>query len=251
MARVLTDETSLTLKRKRITRETQVLRTMIKVEAGAAILLLAAGVIVFAWNGNTSVIWLGVVAGVLFIAHKIKVRENHLEERRVEAGQKGEADVITLLNDALDNTHYILNDFVVKLSGKSAQIDHLVVCPKGIFVIETKNWRGHIEGDENDEFWRQKKDRDQPDVRVSNPIIQNRRHIEVLSGYLKRAGINWPDVGGIIVFRSARTTHYITQSSMPVLYPREAAEYIAQFKAPRIYRDDEITPVLNLLMKCA
>jgi len=250
MARILTDETSLTLRRKKLGKESQVLRTVVKVEAVSAILLLVAGVIVYAWRGSTSIIWLGVVVGVLFAAHKIKISENRIEESRVEAGQKGEADVIVLLNDALDNTHYILNDFVVKSGGKSAQIDHLVVCPKGIFVIETKNWRGHIEGDEKDEFWRQKKEKDQPDVRISNPIIQNRRHIEVLSGYLKRAGINWPDVFGIIVFRSIRTTHYITQSSMPVLYPREAAEYMARFNAPRTYREDEITSALNVLMKC-
>jgi len=249
MARVLTDETSLTLKRKKLGKETQILQMAIKVEACAAILLLIAGVILYGWKGNTSLIWLGVVVGVLFAAHKIKINENRVEESRVEAGQKGEADVIVLLNEALDNSHYILNDFIVKLSGKSAQIDHLVVSPKGIFVIETKNWRGHIEGDEKDDFWRQKKEKDQSDVRISNPVIQNQRHIDVLTGFLKRAGINWPDIFGIIVFRSTKTTHYITGGSMPVLYPREAAAYIARYKAQRTYGEDEITAVLNLLMK--
>lgn len=249
MARVLTEETSLTLKRKNLVKESGVLATLVKLEAVAAILLFTAGAVMFFWKGTMHLLWLGMAAAILFIAHKIKISENRLEEKRVEAGQKGEADVIVLLNEALDNSHYIINDFVVRLSGKHAQIDHLVVCPKGIFVIETKNWRGHIEGDEKDEYWSQKKSADQDPVRVSNPVLQNQRHIDVLSGALKRAGISWPDLFGIVVIRSTRTTFYVNSTAMPVVYPREAAEYIAKYQAARFHSDDEINSVLSLLMK--
>jgi hypothetical protein len=65
-------------------------------------------------------------------------------------GALGEQKVVKTL-EALSDEYFLINDFSVSFSPaiynrqendyiKSIQIDHLVVAPSGIFLIETKNW---------------------------------------------------------------------------------------------------------------
>jgi hypothetical protein len=99
-------------------------------------------------------------------------------------GKIGEGSVIILLN-RLDKEHYlVLNDvYIPKGEGKTAQIDHVVVSPYGIFVIETKNYKGWITGGETSQYWTQtiykKKEK------LFNPIKQNNGHIKALKALLK------------------------------------------------------------------
>jgi hypothetical protein len=63
-------------------------------------------------------------------------------------GLFGEAMVAHLLR-MLPATFYCLHDITLRSNGKRSNIDHLVVGPTGIWVIETKNWKGefHRRGD--------------------------------------------------------------------------------------------------------
>ena len=71
------------------------------------------------------------------------------EENPLHAGAKGENKVIDELSK-LDDSYHILCGIEVNLSRwvtyngkknlKSAQMDIIVVCPKGVFMIEVKNW---------------------------------------------------------------------------------------------------------------
>ena len=56
-------------------------------------------------------------------------------------GLFGEAMVAHLLA-MLPDTFYCLHDISVSSNGKRSNIDHLVVGPSGLWVIETKNWKG-------------------------------------------------------------------------------------------------------------
>jgi len=71
-----------------------------------------------------------------------------------------------------------LNDITIKGKKGTSQIDHLVISPYGIFVIETKNYRGWIYGGENSEYWFQAIYRTKSKFR--NPIKQNWAHIYAL-----------------------------------------------------------------------
>ena len=67
-------------------------------------------------------------------------------------------------------------------SAKTTQIDHILASPFGIFVLETKKFRGAIAGVADDKLWFEILGR-----RIfpfSNPIHQNRRHVSVLSDRL-------------------------------------------------------------------
>lgn len=65
-------------------------------------------------------------------------------------GALGEQKVVKTL-EALSDEYFLINDFAISLSTpiynrqendyiKSIQIDHILVAPSGIFLIETKNW---------------------------------------------------------------------------------------------------------------
>lgn len=74
------------------------------------------------------------------------------------------------------------HDVYVPAPDGTTQIDHLVVSPFGLFVIETKNIDGWIFGSEKDSQWTQnlygKK------YRFQNPLRQNYRHTKCLAEYL-------------------------------------------------------------------
>ena len=44
----------------------------------------------------------------------------------------------------LSDEYIIFNDFMGEINGRSTQIDHIVVSPYGVFVIETKGYKGWI-----------------------------------------------------------------------------------------------------------
>jgi hypothetical protein len=64
----------------------------------------------------------------------------------------------------------------------TTQIDHAVVSPFGIFVIETKNYRGWIFGSEKQREWTQQIHRRK--VCFQNPLHQNRLHVRALMRFL-------------------------------------------------------------------
>ncbi|MFM7018759.1 nuclease-related domain-containing protein [Flavobacterium sp.] len=94
----------------------------------------------------------------------------------------GEKTVSSILN-LLDKSEYkIINDVVLKAGNTTTQIDHLVISNFGIFVIETKNYKGWILGYENSEYWTQvifkRKEK------FYNPIRQNLGHIKAIKNCL-------------------------------------------------------------------
>ena len=94
----------------------------------------------------------------------------------------GEKKVAFLLV-TLDRKKYrTINDLIIRIEGKSTQIDHVVVSNYGIFVIETKNYKGWIVGRESDRYWKQVIYKEKNSF--LNPIIQNEYHMKFLRSAL-------------------------------------------------------------------
>lgn len=99
-------------------------------------------------------------------------------------GFVGEKTISTFLSFLPQNEYSILNDIILKTDRGTTQIDHIVVSQYGIFVIETKNYKGWILGKESDEYWTQniygKKNK------FYNPIRQNYAHTEAIKALLSK-----------------------------------------------------------------
>lgn len=100
----------------------------------------------------------------------------------------------------LPDEYIIFNDLWFESNGRSTQIDHIVVSPYGIFVIETKGYKGWILGGENSEYWTQViyKSKHQ----FYNPIKQNEGHVKFLRHLLK-CSVDIPFVPIVVFDNSA------------------------------------------------
>ena len=65
---------------------------------------------------------------------------------------------------------------------QTTQIDHILLSPYGIFVVETKNYKGWIFGSERQKTWTQKIYK--KSYKFQNPLHQNYKHQKVLENIL-------------------------------------------------------------------
>lgn len=96
-------------------------------------------------------------------------------------GVWGEMKVSFVLS-MLGRKYRVFNNVLIKNSLGTSQIDHLVVSPYGIFVIETKNYKGWITGGVNSDKWTQILWKNR--YELANPIRQNYGHIKALQSVL-------------------------------------------------------------------
>ena len=90
-----------------------------------------------------------------------------------------------------------INNVTIPTANGTTQIDHAIVSKYGIFVVETKNIKGWIYGDEKQAQWTQvlfgKK------YRFQNPVRQNYRHTKALAEFL---GIEHSKIHSMVMFWS-------------------------------------------------
>lgn len=103
-------------------------------------------------------------------------------------GSCGEAMTAKRLHRLPSEKYRVLNDLMVcDKHGITTQIDHVVLSQYGIFVVETKCYKGWIFGDEKNRVWTQTLPCGRgwwaysEKHKFQNPIRQNWRHIYVLA----------------------------------------------------------------------
>ncbi len=132
-----------------------------------------------------------IILFILFIVASIVFR---ILKPRIK-GYLGERRVSVILSFLPSDKYKIINDLLIEVNGKTIQIDHIVISVYGIFVIETKNYKGWITGSDNSEYWT--KNIFGNKYKFYNPIRQNKAHILALS---KQLGLSLNKLIPIIVF---------------------------------------------------
>ncbi|RXK88340.1 NERD domain-containing protein [Chlorobaculum sp. 24CR] len=92
-------------------------------------------------------------------------------------------------------TYHAIHNVTLPTPDGSTQIDHIFVCPFGIFVVETKNIKGWIFGAENQAQWTQQIFKQS--FKFQNPLRQNYKHVKALE-----AALNVPTsaIHSVVVF---------------------------------------------------
>ena len=80
------------------------------------------------------------------------------------------------------NLYRRFHDVIIPSSHGTTQIDHVLVSPFGVFVVETKNYKGWIYGSEDQSTWTQVIYKSKH--KFQNPLRQTHRHKKILSKYL-------------------------------------------------------------------
>lgn len=145
--------------------------------------------------------------------------------------------------EGLPDDHVVIHDLLLQNEGRTAQIDHTVISPRGIFVIETKAYDGWIFGSEKSEYWTQVMGKRKQ--RFYNPVRQNRSHVQALKNTLARYGD--PLYVPVVVFSDACELRRV-DTTTPVLHRKELVYFILNSKKDGILAPADIRDIYESLV---
>jgi len=141
---------------------------------------------------------------------------------KFKKGFEGEEAVAECLKNNLDDSYYIIND--IKL--KYGNIDHVVIGPTGIFVIETKNYGGEIvcNGDE----WKIRSG--EKEYQIKSPSRQAKKNALKIKKLIEEKLNRHAWINAIVVFTNPSINLYLNNNSIPILQMHELCDYIKNKK---------------------
>jgi hypothetical protein len=165
------------------------------------------------------------ITGLVFLVVPLIAFYFYLHKYNIyNGGLSGERQVAKLLGSKLSDDYYLLNDLYLRDGG--GDIDHVVLGPNGIFVLETKNWKGTISS--NGDEWQRVGKRNfnaSPSRQVKRNALRIKQIIEN-SGVI-HAGI-W--VEGIVVLTNNHATVRINGATVPVLKLAHLPDYLTSHR---------------------
>lgn len=142
-------------------------------------------------------------------------------------GEKAVSSILAMLNK---DEYKVINDVMLNTEYGTSQIDHVVLSPYGIFVIETKNYKGWITGSEFSEQWT--KNMYGKKYKFRNPLLQNYGHVKALEKHL---GLKTEDFIPIVVFSVDAEIKVKTKS--PVIYTVNLNREIKKYQESKFTHD--------------
>ena len=131
------------------------------------------------------------------------------------------------------------HDVIIPSSNGTTQVDHILVSPFGLFIVETKNKTGWIFGSETQSKWTQVVYKNK--YSFQNPLRQTYRHKKVLSKFLD---VDESNIETIVYFNG--DSEFKTELPSNVL-SHGLGSYIKQFN-DIVLSDTEIQRICGLLI---
>lgn len=147
-------------------------------------------------------------------------------------GYVGEKLVAKKLSKLNKRKYKIINNLLLKTLKGTAQIDHIVISQYGIFVIETKNYKGIITGNEYDDNWNQILFNNKEVLR--NPIKQNNGHIKALKDVIP--ALRYKKINSIILFTKRSNLKVNTETT--VIYYNKVNKVIKRSKKKEFTKEE-------------
>jgi hypothetical protein len=169
----------------------------------------------------------------------------YLRKYRIySGGWEGEKQVVILLNSKLNDDYYLINDLYLGDGG--GDIDHIVLGPNGLFVLETKNWSGTItcNGDE----WQRPGKRNfsaSPSRQVKKNAAKI-KHVIDNSQNLRPLGL-W--VEGIVVFTNNHASLHFNNPTVPILKLPQLPNYITTHRSSSSYSRQQLEAIGKEILK--
>jgi hypothetical protein len=160
------------------------------------------------------------------------------------AGWAGEKEVVKLLGSKLNDDYVLLNDLYLR--GGGGDIDHIVLGPSGVFVLETKNWSGEItcNGDE----WRRSGRGDykgSPSRQVKRNVATIRKIVDTVPA-LRSLNI-W--VEGIVVFTNNHATLHINNPTALIVKLAQLPSQITSRQSQARYSPSQLETIGKEILK--
>ena len=155
-------------------------------------------------------------------------------------GWFGEKTIALFLHRLPKEEYTIINDIILQTENETTQIDHIVVSLYGVFVIETKNYKGWIYGNEKSAQWTQNIYGNKS--RFMNPIRQNFAHVEAVETRLTQ----FPSLPIIPIVAFSPDCDLKIKTTSHVIYFQHVNRVIRQYSEKFISNDD-VALIINLL----
>ena len=137
------------------------------------------------------------------------------------------------------NQYHLIKNVTLPTEDGTTQIDHIIVSEYGIFIVETKNMKGWIFGDEKQKFWTQKIYKHTN--KFQNPLHQNYKHIKTIQNALN---IEQNKIFSVIVFTGDST--FKTDMPENVKHGIGYIDYIKS-KTLKIISKEEVIKIISLI----
>jgi hypothetical protein len=157
---------------------------------------------------------------IVILAIMVLAKRSHTRIKGV-AGERRVRKILARLPEP----YKVINDLLLETERGTSQIDHTVLSPHGIFVLETKNYGGWIFGDEHAEYWTQVIYNTKNSF--YNPVRQNYGHVQALKEVLGSPS----DVPyyPVVLFNDGCTLKKVN-SVHPVIYEKQLMDLILDQK---------------------
>lgn len=176
--------------------------------------------------------------------HSIENIYDYDRKEQEQFGKAGENYVASMLESiAKNHKAKVFNDYTfMDDNGFSTNIDHILVCQGGVFIIETKSNKGYIYGNDSTDKWYAEKEEWQEDKVFKNPVKQNQGHINHLRRMFKNTP---PKMISMIIFPAAGSLLHV--NSKYVYYSRDARNYILEKISEAKYSPQFVDRISNQL----
>jgi hypothetical protein len=161
--------------------------------------------------------------------------------RRFESwskGKRGETLVAEALK-SLSDKYVLLNDLTLP-DGKG-NVDHLVIAPNGLFVIETKKYSGRVKC-EGDQWFVNGRPTNSVSRQAKRNAMAVRNHLGNI--FVERQK-KLPFVNAVVVFVEPNGRLNLNQPTVPVLRSDELAEFIRNYRASSQIAQDTIRAIVH------
>ncbi len=248
MAKILRSESSLGKWQNTLNRELGRRKVTRVIVWGLALALCGWGATTSILHGSYVGLLVGLFVLVLAGGYEIRLREISIESRNLEGGRRGEQKMANALAERLPDNHLILNDLEFSVGLDRCQIDHLVLAPSGIYVIESKYWAGTLMGDVHDTQWTQKRSNGDT-KRVKSPVLQNERQRRMFISLLA-ARVPEDRIFGMAVFSHPYVKLLVTHRENRAFLLTEAIHFInSKYYDPSVLSDEQMKEIADHIQR--
>ena len=164
-------------------------------------------------------------AGIGFFMSSLMTMYCVKRKKIIKNGIEGEQKALKVVENLSDNYHVFVN-WEYEYEGRKSETDLIIVCRKGVFIVEVKNHNGRIVGRERDIKWRQHKigkNGGKYYTEIYNPTKQVSTQVWRLSKNFREEKIRvW--VQGIVYFVNDNVEIDVDTRKIPVLTREQSLE---------------------------
>lgn len=162
-----------------------------------------------------------------------------------DKGCRGEYRTSQQFEKLIPNAKMLFNTYINKNETETTEIDIIVISKYGIYVVENKNYKGWIFGDEKSQKWCQHLNKKKKFF-FYNPIKQNNTHIESLRTLLKENNLE-KEIRSYVCFNGNAVFKKMNVTSPNIVVTKSIDLYKHIDKSVECITSEEVNKIYTLL----